>query len=111
MQSHRCSKLIRKVALSVAAATALIFGPTEEARADGADPAAAGWILGLLAASPGAAVGLVTDVGIGVYLASDGHVPRPWALTGTIAWGLTTVGVGVSTAIVQINASDSRDQV
>ena len=80
------------------------------ALASGGDSSAAGAALSILVAAPGAAVGLVTDTFVIVNLAKDGKVPRAWALTGTIAWGIATVALGVTSYIVSTQSSSSTGE-
>ncbi len=81
--------LARGLALALALVTSL---SPAGARADGGDPAAVGVALSVLAWMPGAAVGMVADTAVGVHMVVHrGRVPRPWSLTGTIAWGLAAI--------------------
>lgn len=48
-------------------------------------------VLAIVAWTPAAALGLVTDTAIGIHLAANGgRVPRTWAILGTVAWGVAT---------------------
>jgi hypothetical protein len=68
------------------------------ARADGGE--SGGFVAGVYSAlfwMTGAAVGVVTDAGIGCHLIwGGGRVPRSWAITGTVVWSVATIALGAA---------------
>jgi hypothetical protein len=52
----------------------------------------AGTGIAVLAWTPAAALGLVSDTAIAIHLATnDGRVPRTWSILGTVTWSIATV--------------------
>ncbi len=47
--------------------------------------------LGVVAATPAAAFGLVTDTAISAHLAAHGRVPLAWSISGTVSWSIAAV--------------------
>jgi hypothetical protein len=79
------------------------------ARADGGSGESVVFFLSGSFWMTGAAVGLATDAGIGAHLlSSDGSVPRSWAVTGTVVWGVATVAASVFVGETHVVASEPQ---
>lgn len=76
---------------SIAALLAVLVASARSARAQTME-SAAGAALGIVCATPAAAVGLVADTGAAIHLASGRHrVPKAWSVTGVVSWTVASL--------------------